>query len=533
MKKKEVENKEELLNDVEQFLNEEKSGKKVSKKVKKEEVVEVKEEKKTKTIKEEKEANEKTISIEKIDENLVEEKEEVTEEKKETKKKTTKKPKKEIDVEKVKAIEEMFDDDLYITRAFKPVKTKTKVKRGLVKFLIWGIIFAVVGIVVFTLGKSYIENKTKTKPINVFKHVVKTTSDTAIKYLEELEDSYGSTYEFKIDTNMNKYNILDDKEFGISFYNKDNYIMEYIYLDSGYGIYNIKNDKDNYIKYSSSNKLIRTNETDSMLRDIFLIRNNKDDLKYIINESNDIFNKIVEDKYFQVSNQTITINGNEVDVIENSFIIDRYIKRELIKDYISEVKKDKELIEAFANLFNVNKDDVTKVIEDKLNKINSDNIVFNVYTDKKYNMIGIDLEIDGFTEAYVYKYDDRYDIQFNVFKYLDKFMNELEVDVKTNTNLGFSGTKDDVSFAINKNLKSSFKIEEFNKNRISINYMGINGKYFNIDINIKSNSMALNLNDYNVLSSNTKIKKEKENFYELLDDNEDKLIDYLIELYYE
>ena len=174
-----------------------------------------------------------------------------------------------------------------------------------------------------------------------------------INYLEKLDDSYGSTYEFNIDTNMNKYNMLDDKEFGISFYNKDNYIMEYIYLDSGYGIYNIKNHNEHFIKYSSSNKLIRTSETDSMLRDIFLIRNNKDDIIYIIDKSSEIFNKIVEDKYFQVSNQTITINGNEVNVIENSFIIDRYIKRELIKDYISEVKKDKKLIEAFANLLNV------------------------------------------------------------------------------------------------------------------------------------------------------------------------------------
>lgn len=549
MKKKEVEKNEDLVSEVDKFLEEElnkgksktrtkkvkeeKEEKKSTKKDKKtEKIEEVKEEikeevKESPVVKESKKEIEKTVAIESVKEE-VQEKEEVKDEKKA--KKTQKNN--EIDIDKVQAIEEMFDDDIYITRAFKPVKTKTKIKRGIVKTLIWIIVLGIIGLGLFYLGKTFLDNKNKTKPINIFKHAVKYTSDYAIKYLDNLNDSYGSIYEFSIDTNMNKYEVLDDEKFGVSFYNKDNYIMEYIYLDSGYGIYNVKNNNEYFMKYSSSNKLIRTEATDSVFRDLFMIGSKNDDLKYIIDKSNDIFNRIVEDKYFQVSNQVITINANEVDVIENSFVIDRYIKRELIKDYIKELKKDDKLIDSFANVLEVNSDEVVEVIEDKLNKIKSDNIIFNIYTDKKYNMIGIDLEVDGFTEAYLYKYEDKYDIQFNVFKYLNNFMEELELDVKKDTSLGFNGNKDDVSFAINKNLKSSLKISEFSSNKISIKYMGINGKYFNIDINVKNNSTALNLDDFNILSSNTKIKREIDSFYGLLDDKDTELIDYLMDIYY-
>ena len=550
MKKKEVEKNEDVVSEVDKFLEEElnkgktktrtrkvkeeKEEKKTTKKEKESEKVE--EVKEAEVVKEAKKEIEKTVAIEAIKEevkekeDVVEEKEQQKEVKKTKKKKETKKN--EIDIDKVQAIEEMFDDDIYITRAFKPVKTKTKIKRGIVKTLIWIIVLGIVGLGVFYLGKSFLDNKNKTKPINIFKHAVKYTSDSAINYLDKLNDSYGSIYEFSIDTNINKYKVLDDEKFGVSFYNKDNYIMEYIYLDSGYGIYNVKNNNNYFMKYSTSNKLIRTEATDSVFRDLFMIGSKNDDLKYIINESNDIFNRIVEDKYFQVSNQVITINATEVDVIENSFIIDRYIKRELIKDFIKEVKKDDELINAFANVLDVDNSEVIEVIENKLNNIKSDNIVFNIYTDKKYNMVGIDLEVDGFTEAYLYKYDDKYDLQFNVFKYLNNFMGELELDVKKDTNLGFNGNKESVSFAINKNLKSSLKINEFSSDKISINYMGINGKYFNIRINVKTNSTALNLDDFNVLSSNTKIKKEIDNFYDLLDDKETQLIDYLMDIYY-
>lgn len=516
--------KKEIVTEVDEFISKEKKTKKMSKK---EEAIKKAKQKKSKTstkVKEEKEVVEETKKIEVVGEKEVDLENDLL--------KLKEKKKDVINQDTVNAIEDMFDDDLYITRAFKPVKTKVKVQRGITKILGWSLFLFIIGLIAVFFIKSFIENKINSKPINLFKHTLKLSSDTIINYLENMDDSYGTTYEFSIDTNMNKYKILDGNKFGISLYNKDNYLMEYLYLDSGYGIYNVKDENEYFTKYSSSNKLVRVEETNSILRDILLIRNNKDDLIYLINENNNVFNKIVDEKYFESTKGTISINSEEVEVIESKFIIDEYVKRELIKDYISEISKNDELIEAFANVFEINKDNVVSVVEKKLNNIVSDNIVFNIYTDKKYNMIGFDMEVDGFTEAYIYKYDDKCDIQFNVFNYLDDLMNELELDVKNDTNLGFNVDKDDVTVAINKNIKSSVKLKEFSKNKIKIEYMAVNGKHFNINIDIKLNSMSLNLEDYNILSNASKIAKDRDGFYILLSETERELIDYLLNIYY-
>lgn len=444
------------------------------------------------------------------------------------------------DTEEVPVVEEIVtpevedeeEEDIYITRSFQPIKKKKRLKRSVVKFFKILFVLAILGIGGYFVFNKVMDIYNSTRPLYIYRAFVDGVVDESTRVLGNINvDEY--KLDIDVDTNMKSYEYLNNGNFGYGFNVKEDKYQDYIYYVDNYeevGIYTLINDEKMYKQYSNNDDVYKVKYEDSNIRELIeFVSLNYDNLDDIIEGNGNIINDILKEEYIKVLDDEIDVNGENITVK----CLSLEITDEIINEYIKEFKNDKELVNKMSKLLNKDEDKLVRYMEDKLNDMEGNK--FNLYVTKDYKLVGFDYEIDGFRDVYVYYYNDSYDVSIKYDKYIKYLLNSLGIEVGNINNLNLKINDDNkINVAADNNDKFNLIVKEFDKSVISfeyknnsstkvmevvikkdsivVEYKNDNGKYFDMDITLSKNEYSdMDLDD--VIISSKKVREANDEFY--------------------
>ncbi len=384
-----------VLDEIDAFLEQEKSPKK--KRSKKEEVIveEVKEEEKVEVVPEVKKRSRKKKEEVQVEEGK---EEPIVEEVKDVKKEKKVKEKKNVTVD---------EEDLYLTQSFKPLKTKKRLKKSVVKFFRNLIIFGILGVLGFFGYTKVKDIYNMLKPVNVYKEVIKGLEEASIELLDDLPINNNFKVEVDVNTNIEDYKFFNDNNMTYIYNLREDGYEDFLAVN-GKGAYTLKNNESTYVKFSNSDNVIEVKDKySSMLTFISSVLRTKENAKDIIEGNSKVLTNIIEEEDIESDNESLNINDLELDVKCHTLKLDE----DLINRYLVELFKNEDLVKKMAELAGLSVDEFKTDYEKSLlkykNKIN-----INVYV-HKFTFAGFDIEVDGFREAYAYSLEDDFDCKIN------------------------------------------------------------------------------------------------------------------------
>ena len=428
--------------------------------------------------------------------------------------------------------DEEEDEDIYITQSFQPIIKKKRLIRSVIKFFKILIVLTILGVGGFFIFNKVLSIYNSTRPVNIYKAFVDGVVEESTRALGNIDiDDY--KFDIDVDTNMKSYDYLNNGNFGYGFNVKEDKYQDYIYYVDNYeevGVYTLIDDEKMYKKYTNDDDIYKSKYEESSIRDLIkFVSLNYDNLDDIIEGNGKIINEILKVEYIKEIEDEIEINGETVDVKCLSI----EFTDEIINEYIDELKKDNALVIKMAKLLNKDTDAFVRYIEDKLSEIEGNK--FNLYITKDYKIIGFDYEIDGFRDVYVYKYNDSCDVSIKYDKYVKYLFNSLGIEVGNINNINLNIKEDNnVNIATDNNDKFNLVVKEFDKSIISfeyknnsstkvmevvikkdsivIEYKNDDGKYFDMDITLSKNAYSdMDLDD--AIISSKKVNEASDNFY--------------------
>lgn len=495
MKKSKVNDEElSLTQEIEQVLNEKK--KKSSKKiVKKEKETEKKvvDEKKTskkeveKTSPKKVKKDEEEVSIKKVKVSKDVDLEEV---KKEIKKVDSKKVEKE-------------NDDIYLTAAFKPLKTTTKIKKMVIKpILIIIFLVALVGALGYYVGLPMYKDYLSSKPEKVFKEVFNKYEEYSKRIL--VKDEKNTVLNFSIDTNDKALSSLNKANFGVSLNNDNGNYFEEFYIQKKKELKTSYYESDNsyYAFLSDEYVMLDDDCADDYYNRLLKYWSNGG-----INNLNDqmikSLNELLTSENLKQEKDDLEINGKKYDVVVNSLELDASDLQKIADDLILTKKNDREN----NDLYDYFVKRIKKIIDS--NKELTTILKLNIYLDNQNSFVGLDIEYQGFRIAYYYKTNDNVELYLNV-KYKKKNANmkvQGSKELKGNlqglsiNSFEFDEVSDD-TWKINCNVESS-KYEYVSSIVLNFSDNGFNGsldldyddKFFNIAYYYKKTDVSQQFSD--------------------------------------
>ena len=320
------------------------------------------------------------------------------------------------------------DEDIYLTKSFKPLPKSSIIKTIISKFLFLILMVLTVFISILIITKTIKYYKKFSDPINI---VNKRIKDIKIKYLKLIDKHYIS-----LDyTTLDKNNSSNNLNIFINYHNKNKYKIG--------------------LKYDNNN--------------ISLLNNNK---YYLIQDN----------KYYNYPNK-ISINKLK-KIIKSS-------KKKISKDTIL-IKNKKISVQKVT--YQLQKKDIQKLSKD-IKKL-----YLNFYL-KDNKVVGIDIEINGFTKIYYYSYQNNLSFYFNATYFDSLFNTNL---LKEDLIIEGTGSKDnDIVLDVSINGQQSSNIIISNDNNIiKTNFtLKYKNKDYQVDANYQKNKSIISI------TNNDKIKK--------------------------
>lgn len=264
--------------------------------------------------------------------------------------------------------------------------------------------------------------------LNVDKSLLDDNTSKVIAELNKLKVSAKVGVDPKKSEGLVNINALYDNESLIDFssYLKDN--KAYIEL---------KNLYSNLIEVPLDESASMTNQTK--------VNYNKEDLKYVIRTTKDVYLKNLNDKKFQKSKATIKIDGKEVKVTKINYSVNEEEFTKLSKAAFKELKNDKKYIEALSKISGEDENEIKDSIQEMLDAEEDDydddtTITFNTYFKGiKHENVGFDFVIKGEDSSTTIAYYKNADIEeFSIigddeFKLDAKITDKkIKIDIKAN-----------------------------------------------------------------------------------------------------
>lgn len=455
--------------------------------------------------------------------------------------------------------EEEEDDDLYITRSFKPLKKKKRLKRSIVKFIRFIVILAILSVLGYFAWVNLYKVYYNSRPVNIIKNTIDYVGDEIVEKLDYIDFNDDTIFEFDVDTNIKKYEYLNDVKFGYAYWNEDNY-QDLVYVNNinnvRVGKYTSLESKKYNVSYLNSDAYYVTENDNSEIRNIIkYLSNNGKRLDEVILGNIDIFKKLIKEEYISVKDEELYINGNTIPVKCNSLVINEDNRIKLYDLYMDELFKDEELLNDMSKVFNKNAEKMKHLVKDYLSTLEKD-FTINVYTKNLYNVVGFDYEIDGFIVAYYYKNGNDIEVSMKIEDYVNKLLNKLDFDIKNGTNVGIIGDESKgIKVSLDKEDKFNLVLKEFtdkkisfeyknllgtkvndvviNKDSLVIEYKNDSGKY--LDINMKvmdNNENTLDIKERELYTSSKKINDMKYEELDKLNKEEKDVYNLIIDIFY-
>ena len=417
------------------------------------------------------------------------------------------------------------DDDLYLTKSFKPIKKKKRLKRSIVRFFKILIILGVIGLIGWFVGTKIYGMYLSTRPVNIYKTAILETGKTVNSFINSIPSTDNGMFEIQFDTNMKTYDFLNNNVIGYGYSSDGDGFEDYVYyLDGNYdrrGLHTLVKNNKVYKQYDNSGVVYSTKLEESMLKDIL----QETDVDFnlindVIEGNSKVLSSILEEKDIEVSEEELDVNGTSINVKCNTLTF----SDDLVDRYINELYKDKVLVNKMSKLFDKDNEILRRYLDDKLSKLVKD-VKFNLYITKKYEFVGFDYELDGFREMYYYQYKDNKDIN---------------VKLSDEINLGVDVKDKDVDVLVDNESMFNLVIKEFEKNVINlqyknsdstvsmdilikkddilIEYKNDNGKFMDVVIKLFDYEKVIDIND--VTTSSKKINEANERFKESIKSNQ-------------
>ncbi len=429
-------------------------------------------------------------------------------------------------------VEEEPKEDIYITSSFKPLKKRLKLKKT-IKYVIVILILLLIGLgLFFFLLRPAYQYYLNSKPINVFYNSIDSISDYIIDELDEdLADKHSlyTNFEFKVNTNDKDISPIGGKTYGFTLGadTKNNSLEEFVYFkdnDKKYGRYYFEKDGKYYNMLSSDDVLYDVTDyvdkDDALpiygvfkdyLKDISTI--NSSDTKKYIEAHRDFLKDFITKDMVSSKKDTIEVDGKNINVIRNTLKMDKKKLEEFDKEYYKKFLEDDELVRIACNLFGLTKEEYKDSYE--LEEYDDeDEFVINIYTIKGTQVVGFDIEQNGFTDIYVYTDDKDFEAHFNLTDDEDKCDgkkdcvkdNQLVYDIKGEYDKTTKSTE--VIIKLNKEDWLELNVKSFKKEKIEfdfVNYTSDEGTEkgsflltkeddsYNLDLSAKMNDEYLNM----------------------------------------
>lgn len=377
---------------------------------------------------------------------------------------------KEVNKEVLKSSNEEIDDDIYLTTSFKPLKTRISFIKIVKKIGIFMLFILVLGCVGYFAGVPMYKKYINSRPKIIFDKTIEYVSDKMINVINDFNignNSILTDIKFNVDNGLGE---LNEGNFGYRLGIASNRYENSLYMEienSNYGINDYFNSGKSYTNFSTSDKyfLMEQNKIDKVynkysgyLNNIFEI--SSDDLRYVVLKERDIIKGLLLNEYIVSSKTEIDINNKSIEVVKNSYVIDKSNIKKIQKKYYEELIKDDKLIKIMSELSNLS---VKEYKNELSNLVDSDidddyKLAFNIYTMEATKVVGLDIEENGFCLFYLYFYENDFDFYAN--------LNDRDV-------VEFKGKKeDDIKATIKYNADKiiDLNIKNFDKERVEFSY---------------------------------------------------------------
>ncbi len=377
---------------------------------------------------------------------------------------------KEINEEVLKSSNEEIDDDIYLTTSFKPLKTRISFIKIVKKIGIFMLFILVLGCVGYFAGVPMYKKYINSRPKIIFDKTIEYVSDKMINVINDFNignNSILTDIKFNVDNGLGE---LNEGNFGYRLGIASNRYENSLYMEienSNYSINDYFNSGKSYTNFSTSDKyfLMEQNKIDKVynkysgyLNNIFEI--SSDDLRYVVLKERDIIKGLLLNEYIVSSKTEIDINNKSIEVVKNSYVIDKSNIKKIQKKYYEELIKDDKLIKIMSELSNLS---VKEYKNELSNLVDSDidddyKLAFNIYTMEATKVVGLDIEENGFCLFYLYFYENYFDFYAN--------LNDRDV-------VEFKGKKeDDIKATIKYNADKiiDLNIKNFDKERVEFSY---------------------------------------------------------------
>ena len=417
------------------------------------------------------------------------------------------------------------DDDLYLTKSFKPIKKKKRLKRSIVKFFKILIILGVIGLIGWFVGTKIYGMYLSTRPVNIYKTAILETGKTVNSFINSIPSLDNGMFEMQFKTNMKSYDFLNNTMVGYGYSDNEEGYEDYIYyIDGNYernGLHTLVKNNKVYKKYDVSDVVYSSKLEENMMRDILQETDiDMDIITDVIEGNSKVISSILKEDDIEVSSEELDINGITVNVRCNTMVL----SDSLVDRYLDELYKNKVLVNKMSKLFDKDSDVLRRYLEDKISKY-VDDLKFNLYVTDKYDFVGFDYELDGFREMYYYQYKDNKDINVKLSDEInlgvdvkDKDVNVL-VDNESMFNLVIKEFEKNVINLQYKNSDSTVSMDILiKKDDILIEYKNDNGKFMDVVIKLFDYEKVIDVND--VTTSSKKINEANERFKESIKSNQ-------------
>lgn len=417
------------------------------------------------------------------------------------------------------------DDDLYLTKSFKPIKKKKRLKRSIVKFFKILIILGVIGLIGWVVGTKIYGMYLSTRPVNIYKTAILETGKTVNSFINSIPSLDNGMFEMQFKTNMKSYDFLNNTMVGYGYSDNEEGYEDYIYyIDGNYernGLHTLVKNNKVYKKYDVSDVVYSSKLEENMMRDILQETDiDMDIITDVIEDNSKVISSILKEDDIEVSSEELDINGITVNVRCNTMVL----SDSLVDRYLDELYKNKVLVNKMSKLFDKDSDVLRRYLEDKISKY-VDYLKFNLYVTDKYDFVGFDYELDGFREMYYYQYKDNKDINVKLSDEInlgvdvkDKDVNVL-VDNESIFNLVVKEFEKNVINLQYKNSDSTVSMDILiKKDDIVIEYKNDNGKFMDVVIKLFDYEKVIDVND--VTTSSKKINEANERFKESIKSNQ-------------
>ena len=160
-------------------------------------------------------------------------------------------------------IDDDEDDDLYLTKSFKPIKKKKRLKRSIVKFFKILIILGIIGLIGWFLGTKIYGMYLSTRPVNIYKTAILETGKTVNSFINSIPSLDNGMFEMQFKTNMKSYDFLNNTMVGYGYSDNEEGYEDYIYyIDGNYernGLHTLVKNNKVYKKYDVSDVVYSSN----------------------------------------------------------------------------------------------------------------------------------------------------------------------------------------------------------------------------------------------------------------------------------